>query len=72
MLTRALERGDKRLEKYDQKPLRFLIPWSIQIIWVVVMMLPTLALNLIDSPIVNNMNYFGFWSSNYINAVVSV
>ena len=59
LFTRALERGDKRLEKYDQKPVRFLIPWSIQIVWVMLMMWPTVALNLVDTMSVNNANYIG-------------
>ena len=59
LFTRALERGDKRLEKYDQKPIRFLIPWSIQIVWVMLMMWPTVALNLVDTVSVNNANYIG-------------
>ena len=54
LFNRALERGDKRLEKYDEKPLKFLIPFTIQVFWVYIMMLPTVAFNQIDNPNINN------------------
>ena len=54
LFNRALERGDKRLEKYDEKPIKFLIPFTIQVFWVYIMMLPTVAFNQIDNTVINN------------------
>ena len=54
LFSRALERGDKRLDKYVEKPIKFLIPFTIQILWVYIMMLPTVAFNQIENPVINN------------------
>lgn len=54
LFSRALERGDKRLDKYTEKPIKFLIPFTIQILWVYIMMLPTVAFNQIKNPVINN------------------
>ena len=56
---RLRDRGDKRLEKYDSRPLKFLIPFSIQVIWVYVMLLPTITFNLIDGPPITIFSYIG-------------
>jgi len=60
LFSRALERGDKRLDKYVEKPIKFLIPFTIQILWVYIMMLPTVAFNQIENPVINNFSYVGW------------
>jgi len=53
------ERGDKRLDKYESSPFLFLIPFSIQIFWVYIMLLPTITFNLVDHPPLSIFNYIG-------------
>merc|ERR1712226_1804430 len=60
LFGRGLERGDKRLDKYVEKPIKFLIPFTIQILWVYIMMLPTVAFNQIENPVINNFSYVGW------------
>ena len=57
LFSRGLERGDKRLDKYVEKPIKFLIPFTIQILWVYIMMLPTVAFNQIENPVINNFRW---------------
>lgn len=68
LFSRALKRGDARMKKYDDQPLRFLIPFFLQTLWVFIMSSPTYLLNKTSSPELTFSVYFGwtFWGIGFI------
>lgn len=68
LFSRALKRGDARMKKYDDQPLRFLIPFFLQTLWVFIMSSPTYLLNKTSSPELTFSVYFGWtiWGIGFI------
>ena len=60
LFTRAKRRGDKRFDKYETNWWGMTVPFVLQIIWVYVMLLPTLILNEFDNPEVEICSYIGY------------
>jgi len=79
LFQRALRRGDKRFEKYEQNWLLIIVPFALQIFWVFIMLFPTMILNLIptgadqSTTTVTICNYIGWpvWLIGFIFEVVS-
>jgi steroid 5-alpha reductase family enzyme len=40
LTLRGIRRGDARLAKYDDQPLKFIFPFFLQVVWVYLMSLP--------------------------------
>ena len=59
LFTRAKRRGDKRFDKYETNWWGMTVPFVLQIVWVYVMLLPTLILNELDNPGITVCSYIG-------------
>ena len=61
------------MKKYDDKPLLFLIPFFLQILWVFFMSLPTFLLNRTSSPEIGFSSYFGWtiWGVGFFIEVLA-
>ena len=60
LFYRAIKRGDARMEKYDNAPFAFLVPFLLQIMWVFVMSCPTSLLNRTAQPELTGWAYAGW------------
>jgi len=60
LFTRAKRRGDKRFDKYETNWWGMTVPFVLQIVWVYVMLLPTLILNELDNPGITVCSYIGW------------
>lgn len=75
LTLRGIRRGDARLAKYDDQPLKFIFPFFLQVVWVYLMSLPSYVLNAREEvpEVPTALSYVGWslWLIGFIFEVIS-